>query len=40
LAVLHGDPAKENDVATCLSRQTSVLFIAFVPPVDAILVTH
>ena len=31
---------RQNDVATCLSRQTSVLFIAFVPPVDAILVTH
>jgi hypothetical protein len=40
LAVLHGDPAKENDVATCLSRQTSVLFIALVQPVDAIPVTH
>jgi hypothetical protein len=40
LAVLHGDPAKENDVATCLSKQPCVLFIDFVQPVDAIPVTH
>ncbi len=27
-------------VTTCLSKQPCVLFIAFIPPVDAILVTH
>jgi L-ascorbate metabolism protein UlaG (beta-lactamase superfamily) len=27
-------------VTTCLCKQPCVLFIAFIPPVDAILVTH
>ncbi len=33
-------PAGVPDVMTCLSKQSCVLFIAFVPPVDAIPVTH
>ncbi|MEI6110714.1 MAG: hypothetical protein WCP63_03435 [Cyanobium sp. ELA712] len=40
MAELHGDPAKANDVATCLSKQPCVLFIAFVQPVEAIHLTH
>ncbi len=33
-------PAGVPHVATCLSKQPCVLFIAFVQPVDAIPVTH